>query len=96
MAATMEATLVLEDVNRALGHRQIKPDQLLISTDQGSQYRAAAYRQQLEDRKISCNMSEKGCCWDNAVVESFFSTLKHELELDNEAEILYSPQPLIR
>jgi transposase InsO family protein len=37
MGATMEATLVLEALNRALGHRQIKPDQLLIHTDQGSQ-----------------------------------------------------------
>ena len=44
MGATMEATLVLEALNRALGHRQIEPDQLLIHTDQGSQYRATAYR----------------------------------------------------
>ena len=36
-------------------------------------------------------MSSKGCCWDNAVVESFFSTLKHELGLDDDAEILNSP-----
>ena len=38
MGATMEARLVLEALNRALGHRQIEPDQLLIHTDQGSQY----------------------------------------------------------
>jgi transposase InsO family protein len=96
MGATMEATLVLEALNRALGHRQIEPDQLLIHTDQGSQYRAMAYRQLLEARKISCSMSAKGCCWDNAVVESFFSTLKHELGLDDDAQILKSPQQLIR
>jgi len=96
MGATMEATLVLEALNRALGHRQIEPDGLLIHTDQGSQYRAAAYRQLLENYKISCSMSAKGCCWDNAVVESFFSTLKHELGLDDDAEILNSPQQLIR
>ncbi|MCP9877888.1 IS3 family transposase [Cyanobium sp. A2C-AMD] len=96
MGATMEATLVLEALNRALGHRQIEPDQLLIHTDQGSQYRATAYRQLLESRKISCSMSAKGCCWDNAVVESFFSTLKHELGLDDDAEILNNPQQLIR
>jgi transposase InsO family protein len=41
-------------------------------------------------------MSAKGCCWDNAVVESFFSTLKHELELDDDAKPLISPQQLIR
>ncbi|MFM7514535.1 MAG: IS3 family transposase [Cyanobium sp.] len=96
LGATMEATLVLEALNRALGHRQIEPDRLLIHTDQGSQYRATAYRQLLENHKISCSMSAKGCCWDNAVVESFFSTLKHELDLDDDAEILNSPQQLIR
>ncbi len=88
--------MVLETLNRALGHRQIEPDQLLIHNDQGSQYRATAYRQLLEGRKISCSMSAKGCSWDNAVVESFFSTLKHELELDDDAVTLNSPQQLIR
>jgi transposase InsO family protein len=88
--------LVLEALNRALGHRQIEPDQLLIHTDQGAQYRAIAYRQLLESHKISCSMSDKGCCWDNAVVESFFSTLKHELDLDVDEEALNSPQQLIR
>ena len=96
MGATMETTLVLEALNRALGQRQIEPDQLLIHTDQGSQYRAAAYRQLLEDHQISCSMSAKGCCWDNAVVESFFSTIKHELGLDDDAKTLLSPQQLIR
>ena len=96
MGATMEAILVLEALNRALGHRQIEPEQLLIHTDQGSQYRATAYRQLLEAHKISCSMSAKGCCWDNAVVESFFSTLKHEIGLDDDAQILKSPQQLIR
>jgi len=94
MGPTMEATLVLEALNRALGHRQIEPDGLLIHTDQGSQYRATAYRQLLEDHKISCSMSAKGCCWDNAVVESFFSTLKHELDLDDDTEVLLSSQQL--
>jgi transposase InsO family protein len=41
-------------------------------------------------------MSAKGCCWDNAVVESFFSTLKHEMSLDDDAVTLNSPQHLIR
>ena len=94
MGATMEATLVLEALNRALGHRQIEPDRLLVHTDQGSQYRATAYRQLLESHQIRCSMSAKGCCWDNAVVESFFSTLKHELDLDDDAEALLSSQQL--
>ena len=96
MGASMEATLVLEALNRALGHRQIETDQLLVHTDQGGQYRATAYRQLLESHQIRCSMSAKGCCWDNAVVESFFSTLKHELDLDNTTEALLSSQQLQR
>jgi transposase InsO family protein len=90
----MVTTLVLVGLNRALGHRQIEPDQLLIHTDQGSQYLAKGYRQLLDDHRISCSMSAKGCCWDNAVVESFCSTLKHELDLDDDADALFSTQQL--
>ena len=75
MDRSIQPPLVLEALNRDLGHRRIEPDQLLVHFDQESQYRATLYRQQLEDRKISCSMSAKGCCWDNAMVESFFSTL---------------------
>ena len=95
LGATMEATLLLEALHRALGHRQIEPDRLLIHTDQGSQYRATACRQLLDNHKISSSMSARDCCWDNAVAESFFSTLKHELGLDDDAETLNSPQQLI-
>jgi putative transposase len=73
-----------------------KLEQLLIHTDQGSQYRATDYRTLLQKRKIHCSMSAKGCCWDNAVVESFFSTLKLELSLDDHREVLISPQQLQR
>jgi transposase InsO family protein len=56
MGDTIEATLVLEALNRALGHRQIEPEQLLIHTDQGGQYQVMAYRRLLESHKISCSM----------------------------------------
>jgi transposase InsO family protein len=92
----MEAALVIEALNRALGHRQVAPDQLLIHTDQGSQYRATDYRGLLRKHEIVCSMSAKGCCWDNAVVESFFSTLKLELDLDDDRKELISPQQLQR
>jgi transposase InsO family protein len=92
----MDAALVIEALNRALGHRQVVPDQLLIRTDQGSQYRAQDYRELLQKEKITCSMSAKGCCWDNTVVESFFSTLKLELDLDDDREVLFSPQQLQR
>ena len=45
---------------------------LIIHTDQGSQYRASDYHKLLRKHEISCSMSAKGCCWDNAVVESSF------------------------
>ena len=91
-----DADLVIEALNRALGQRQVEPEQLLIHTDQGSQYRATDYRALLRKRKILCSMSAKGCCWDNAVVESFFSTLKLELDLDDDRDVLISPQQLKR
>jgi transposase InsO family protein len=90
----MGAALVVEALQRALGHRQVEPEKLLLHTDQGSQYRATDYRDLLRERKIVCSMSAKGCCWDNAVVESFFSTLKLELNLDDNREALISPQQL--
>jgi len=57
----MEITLELEPLNRALEHRRFEPDQLLIHTDQGRQYRATAYRPAAGSRKISCRVSIKGC-----------------------------------
>jgi transposase InsO family protein len=92
----MDASLVIEALNRALGHRRVEPEQLLVHTDQGSQYRATDYRDLLHKHGLVCSMSAKGCCWDNAVVESFFSTLKLELELDDNRRELISPQQLRR
>ena len=92
----MDASLVIEALHRALGHSQVEPEQLILHTDQGSQYRATDYRDLLSKHEISCSMSAKGCCWDNAVVESFFSTLKLELDLDENREVLISPQQLQR
>jgi hypothetical protein len=60
-----------------------------------AQFRVATFRQLLESRKISCSMLTKGC-WVNAVVESFFSTLKHEQGLDGDVGLLNIPQQLIR
>ncbi|MFT5041653.1 MAG: putative transposase, partial [Hyphomicrobiaceae bacterium] len=44
----------------------------------GSQYASADYRSRLDASAIQCSMSRKENCWDNAVVESFFGTLKQE------------------
>ena len=52
---------------------------LLHHSDRGSQYASGDYRQLLDEHGIVCSMSRKGNCWDNAVAESFFATLKTEL-----------------
>ena len=54
------------------------PEGLLHHSDRGSQYASHAYRQLLEDFKMVSSMSGKGNCYDNAVVERFFGSLKHE------------------
>ena len=53
----------------------------MIHTGQGSQYTGREFQKRLVDKEITCSMSRKGNCWDNAVVESFFATLKDELEI---------------
>ena len=62
----------------ALTHRRPAPG-LLHHTDQGAQYASLAYRALLEAHGLLASMSRRGNCYDNAMVESFFSTLKNEL-----------------
>ena len=78
MGASMVATLVLEALNRALGHRQIKPDQLLVHTDQGSQFTSQAFVGLLQDRKIAISMDGRGAWRDNVFVERLWRTIKYE------------------
>jgi putative transposase len=57
---------------------------LVHHSDRGSTYASRDYRRALRSRGIRCSMSRKGDCWDNAVAESFFATLKREMEeIDN-------------
>jgi transposase InsO family protein len=73
----MKAQLVKTALLRALWSR--KPTRgLIIHTDQGSQFVSKAYRNVLKHWGIKPSMSRRGNCWDNAVVESFFATLKKE------------------
>jgi len=78
---TLESSLVTEALERAFGCRSMNLDELMIHTDQGSQYTGKEFQKRLVEKKITCSMSGKGNCWDNAVVESFFATLKDELEI---------------
>ena len=75
----METSLVAGALAMALRRRHLDGE-LLHHTDRGSQYASADYRKQLDAQGIVCSMSRKGNCWDNAVAESFFGTLKAELE----------------
>ena len=78
MDSTMTATLVNDALLMALWQR--KPAEGLIwHTDRGSQYASDNHRGILKDHGITQSMSRKGNCWDNAVAESFFHTLKTEL-----------------
>ena len=58
--------------------RRGKPDALLHHSDQGSQYTSEQFRQLMADNGVICSMSRSGNVWDNAAMESFFSTLKTE------------------
>lgn len=81
MRDTLHTDLVLSALEMARRNRQPKAG-LLHHSDQGVQYASLEYREALERLKAVQSMSRKGECWDNAVTESFFATLKTELELD--------------
>jgi putative transposase len=78
MDKRMKSTLVTDALKMALMRRKVR-NPLLLHSDQGSQYAAADYRTMLANNGVECSMSRKGNCWDNAVAESFFHTLKSEL-----------------
>ena len=75
--------LALDALSQALGSRPETRD-LVHHSDRGSQYASHDYRRALEQAGITCSMSRRGNCWDNAVVESFFGTLKTELVHERE------------
>ena len=77
MSKTMDSALVITALRMALLGRR-PPAGLLHHSDQGSQYTSAAYRNCLTEAMIQLSMSGAGNCYDNAVMESFFSTLKTE------------------
>lgn len=74
----MRSELVLKALSMATNGREVKPG-LIFHSDRGSQYASLEYREALATAGITASMSRKGDCWDNAVAESFFATLKREL-----------------
>ena len=75
---SLDEQLAVDALEQALEDRTPAPG-LLHHSDRGVQYAADIYRQLLCCWEAECSMSRKGNCWDNAVVESFFATLKREL-----------------
>jgi transposase InsO family protein len=77
MSHRMKASLVMEALSMAYWRR--KPGKGLIHhSDRGSQYAGGDYQRLLDTHGMICSMSRKGDCWDNAVAESFFHSLKTE------------------
>jgi len=78
MADNMRTPLVNDALSMALNQRKPK-NNLLWHSDRGSQYVSESHRSLLAVNGITQSMSRKGNCWDNAVAESFFHSLKTEL-----------------
>jgi len=71
--------LTLAALRMAIDQRQPAPG-LMHHSDRGTTYASGAYQDELANHELICSMSRKGNCWDNAVVESFFSSLDIECE----------------
>jgi len=77
MSATMTAQLFADAMMMAIWRRG-KPNALLHHSDQGSQCISEQFQRLMRGNGVTCSMSRSGNCWDNAAMESFFSSLKTE------------------
>jgi transposase InsO family protein len=75
---TMEAHVVTDALKMAMVRRSPSRG-LILHSDQGSQYASNAYRELIDENGFQRSMSRKGDCWDNAIAESFFASLKGDL-----------------
>jgi transposase InsO family protein len=78
VSESLERELAVSALEKALASRRPAPG-LVHHTDRGSQYASGDYRDLVEQTGLVFSMSRKGDCWDNAMAESFFKTLKVEL-----------------
>jgi putative transposase len=78
MAEHMRAELVIDALQMAIARRQPEPG-LIHHSDMGAQYVSLAFGQAARQAGIARSMGSRGDCWDNAVAETFFATLKKEL-----------------
>ena len=79
VSAINDRHLVIRALRRALKRREPAPG-LLHHSDQGSPYASEDYQRIITTHRMTGSMSRRGNCYDNAVMESWFSTVKHELE----------------
>ena len=78
LSNSLATELVSEALRQAVETRRPEGRDLLHHSDRGCQYTSDAYQQTLRALGIQCSMSRTGCCYDNAVMERFFWSLKHE------------------
>ena len=78
MSESLATPLVSTALRNAIEARRPDTTSLLHHSDRGSQYTSDDYQQTLRTLNITCSMSRTGCCYDNAVMERFFWSLKHE------------------
>jgi putative transposase len=78
MSDRLTTPLITDAMRQAVEQRRPQGGELLHHSDRGCQYTSDAYRQMLAKLGITCSMSRTGCCYDNAVAERFFWSLKHE------------------
>lgn len=87
LSNTIDALLVCTALRQAVGYSRIGTEQtktnhpVLVHSDRGSQYGAGIVKELLAHHHLEQSMSRKGNCWDNAVAESFFKTLKTESDI---------------
>ena len=78
ISKSLATPLVSEALRKAVEARRPQTNRLLHHSDRGCQYTSDDYQRVLRTMNIRCSMSRTGCCYDNAVMERFFWSLKHE------------------
>jgi putative transposase len=78
MGSRIDSRLVVDALEMAIA-RRLPGAGLVAHSDRGSQYASEHYQRLLAGHEITCSMSRRGNCWDNAPMESFFASLKKEL-----------------
>jgi len=78
MSNRLTTPVVTEALRKAIESRRPESGKLLHHSDRGCQYTSDAFQGLLRTMNITCSMSRTGCCYDNAVIERFFWSLKHE------------------